>query len=207
MALDLLTPKEALQSVLMGVIMVIYAAITRWWTHRRAALIKRPEFEKWKLEVIHRFDELTASFRSLVSLRALEQDNVMPRMKAASANYRVLLIEDNANDRLILRRVAPSIQFEEADTLEDGMRMARRNGYDVVLFDLGLPGYADLDALKKFRSEFSHMPLIVFSGQDNPRVVIEAAKIGCDGYLLKQVNLSGETVLLSIKNAIARKTI
>jgi len=55
----------------------------------------------------------------------------------------------------------------------------------LALLDLGLPGYAGIEALLRFRSAFPHVRVIVVSATEDPAIMEQAIAAGAAWYLPK----------------------
>lgn len=106
----------------------------------------------------------------------------------AMKTYRVLLIEDNEELRLLYKENFRHHNFEvfEAADGQVAIDMALINAPDAIILDLMLPKQGGLGALKIIRSlpELKHIPVIVLTALDNPEYH-QAAKDMVQGYFLK----------------------
>jgi two-component system, cell cycle response regulator DivK len=105
----------------------------------------------------------------------------------------ILIVEDNEKNRKLERDV---LQFHgyrtiEAETGEDGVRLARESSPALVLMDIQLPGISGIEALRRLRadSETQGIPVmaVTASAMTQDRQTILAA--GFDGYLSKPISL------------------
>jgi len=71
------------------------------------------------------------------------------------ANELILVIEDNEQNRKLVRDVLTfkGYQIIEAETGEEGLRLARERSPDLVLMDIRLPGIDGIEALARLRAE------------------------------------------------------
>jgi len=122
-------------------------------------------------------------------------------MEKNKIKYKVLIIDDEAQIRRMLRMTLESNEYKvfEAGTAKDGMLAVTMNHPDVILLDLGLPDDNGLNLLHRLR-EWSAVPTIVLTVQDSESVMIEALDSGADDYLTKPFN-AGE-LLARIRVAI-----
>jgi DNA-binding NarL/FixJ family response regulator len=102
----------------------------------------------------------------------------------------VLLVDDHPviheTLRTIVYSVRPGADFFSQFDLESGLVDAKRlNDLGLVLLDLGLPGYAGMDALIRFRTQFPRARVAVISADDDEDQVRAALKSGAVGYLPK----------------------
>lgn len=103
---------------------------------------------------------------------------------------RILLVDDHP---LIHEAFAMILagQPDPADTLmaagfdEACLQMAGTHPIDLVLLDLGLPGFTGIGALTAFRSRFPDTPVVVVSALQSPEVIHEALDAGAMGFIPK----------------------
>lgn len=109
------------------------------------------------------------------------------------AGARILLAEDNPVNRKVLAKMlsyggyrTTIVTDGEAmlDTLEDGT-------FDLVLFDLNMPGLSGLEAfqLYRFGSSDAHLPFLALTADATEESRQKCLEAGIDGYLTKPVQL------------------
>ena len=109
------------------------------------------------------------------------------------ANELILVIEDNEKNRKLVRDVLTfkGYRLAEAETGEDGVRLARELRPDLVLMDIQLPGINGITALGQIREDpaLRHIPVIAVtaSAMTHDRQKIMAS--GFDGYQSKPINV------------------
>jgi len=117
---------------------------------------------------------------------------------------RVLLIDDHELFRqalkAVLAHVGVDIELEEAASVEQGLERARATSYELILLDLKLPGVEGMDGLKAMRQAAPHIPVVVLSGEEDPRVVRETVELGAMGFVHKS---STPAVLVQAMQLIA----
>jgi two-component system cell cycle response regulator DivK len=105
----------------------------------------------------------------------------------------ILIVEDNEKNRKLERDV---LQFHgyrtmEAETGEDGVRLARESPPALILMDIQLPGISGIEALRRLRADAETQGIAVMavtaSAMTQDRQTILAA--GFDGYLSKPISL------------------
>ena len=104
-----------------------------------------------------------------------------------------MIVEDNEKNRKLIRDVLTfkGYRLAEAETGEDGVRLARELRPDLVLMDIQLPGINGITALAQIREDpaIRHIPVIAVtaSAMTHDRQKIMAA--GFDGYQSKPINV------------------
>lgn len=103
-----------------------------------------------------------------------------------TGDHLVLIIEDEAPIRRFLRAslTAEGYRVIEAETGEDGLRVAARQPPDLVILDLGLPSMDGQEVLRRLR-EWLTSPIVILSARDAERQKVEALDNGADDYLTK----------------------
>jgi DNA-binding NarL/FixJ family response regulator len=78
----------------------------------------------------------------------------------------------------------PSVTgFESLQRFEEAVRGG--DSFDLVLLDLGIPGFSHLESLYKFREVAPVMPVIVISASDERATILEALDLGAMGFIPK----------------------
>jgi two-component system, cell cycle response regulator DivK len=109
------------------------------------------------------------------------------------ANELILIVEDNDKNRKLMRDVLTfkGYRLAEAETGEDGVRLARELHPDLVLMDIQLPGISGITAFRQIRDDpaTSKIPAIAVtaSAMNQDRQTIMAA--GFDAYQSKPLDM------------------
>ncbi len=119
--------------------------------------------------------------------------------------YKVLIIDDENQIRRLLKMAleANNYRVTEAENAKDGLLAITMSHPDVVLLDLGLPDNSGLEVLSRLR-EWSAVPVIVLTVQDDEDTKITALDGGADDYITKPFN-TGE-LLARIRVALRRSS-
>jgi PAS domain S-box-containing protein len=122
---------------------------------------------------------------------------------------RVLLIEDNPSDALLIREMLNAFDDKRfdlvwAERLSEGMAQIQIGQVDIVITDLALPDSWGLDTFRKVSNQAVEIPIIVLSGFDVEAMALEAVKEGAQDYLTKG-NLDSDRLSRVIHYAIERK--
>ena len=121
------------------------------------------------------------------------------------ANELILIVEDNEKNRKLVRDI---LQFKgypllEAETAEEGIRLAREKKPALILMDFHLPGLNGIEAFKVLRADprTSSIPIIAVTAsamtEDRKRIM----DAGFDGLQTKPINVKEflETVAATLK--------
>ncbi len=109
------------------------------------------------------------------------------------ANELILIVEDNEKNRKLERDVLQfhGYRIAEAETAEEGLRLAAESPPALVLMDIQLPGMSGIEALGRLRADprTRSIPVIAVtaSAMDQDRQKILSA--GFDGYQSKPINV------------------
>jgi len=102
---------------------------------------------------------------------------------------RVLLVDDHALFReglkFILRGLDEHLLIGEAGSVDAAVAMQEVPPFDLILLDLNLPGVGDLEALASVRAAFPQAPIVVLSGEDDPRMIRATIEQGAMGFVPK----------------------
>lgn len=102
----------------------------------------------------------------------------------------VLLVDDHPIIhevmREVVRRAIPGANFHAEAGLPAGIEHGRTlPDLRIALIDLGLPGYAGIEALSGFRKVFPRVATVVISANDDRDCVRKAIAAGAAGYIPK----------------------
>ncbi|HLF48127.1 MAG TPA: response regulator [Methylomirabilota bacterium] len=109
------------------------------------------------------------------------------------ANELILIVEDNEKNRKLERDVLQfhGYRIAEAETAEEGLRLALESPPALVLMDIQLPGMSGIEALGRLRADprTRSIPVIAVtaSAMNQDRQKIMSA--GFDGYQSKPINV------------------
>jgi signal transduction histidine kinase len=117
----------------------------------------------------------------------------------------ILLVDDDAVDRLAVRRVLQklslSVQLTEAADAETALQLLKTASFDCVLLDYQLPGLDGLALLQTLRRQGVENPLIMLTGQGDEQIAVSLMKAGAADYLTKD-DLTPETLQRSLQSAL-----
>lgn len=125
--------------------------------------------------------------------------------------FKVLLIEDNPGDALLIREMLNEVknsQFEvkHAKKLSEGLNHLQNNIFDVILLDLALPDSRGIETFNITNERASQMPIIILTGLSDEELAINAVGKGAQDYLVKG-EVDSRLLDRSVRYAIERKII
>jgi two-component system cell cycle response regulator DivK len=107
----------------------------------------------------------------------------------------ILLVEDNDNNRLLVRDVlqASGYRVVEATSAEDGLRMAAEQQPALILMDIQLPGMNGIEALQRLRADpgTRAIPVIAVTASAMTQDRRQILAAGFDGYQPKPISVKG----------------
>jgi diguanylate cyclase (GGDEF)-like protein/PAS domain S-box-containing protein len=123
---------------------------------------------------------------------------------------RVLLVEDNADDALFVRRAFAPLRQRGlelagvAPRLADALAALARGEVDVVLADLGLPDSTGPDTVSGLVRAAPDTPVVVLTGQPDEALELAVLRCGAQDYLVKG-ELDPALLARTLRHAIERK--
>ena len=101
----------------------------------------------------------------------------------------ILVIEDQEDNRRILRDLLNSVDYEviEAVTGEDGVRSAMAHKPDLILMDIQLPDFDGYEATRRIKANpvLTPVPIIAVTSYALSGDDVKAFEAGCDAYVTK----------------------
>ncbi len=124
---------------------------------------------------------------------------------------RVLLVEDDAGDALLVRELLSDfsrIELIHATSIAEAVSSGLLAVVDCVLLDLQLPGTGGatdrLDALRQLREAAPHNAICVLTGLDDEHLGAAAMAAGAQDYLVKG-KVDGELLSRTVRYSMERK--
>lgn len=107
-----------------------------------------------------------------------------------TVSVRVLLVDDDETAFLLLRRLLSKISRKQfhvdwAPNYRAGLEAMRRQQHDVYLVDYRLGAESGLDLLREAAPAQISAPIIILTGADDPKVDLEATRMGAADFLVK----------------------
>ncbi len=129
---------------------------------------------------------------------------MMPEAKKGT----ILYVEDNPDNRSLVRRVLGAEGFSVIDAINAGQAIEKlENGaFDLILMDINMPdmdGYTLTAKIKGMKS-YSKIPIIAVTANVMRGDREKSLEAGCDGYIQKPIDI--DTLGQQIEKFITRST-
>ena len=125
------------------------------------------------------------------------------------ATIKILAIDDHP---LFRKGVSDLVSMDQSMTLigeaangVDGVRLAKQRNPDFILLDINMKGISGLQTLAMLKEAEVEARVLMLTVSDSEDDVINALRMGADGYLLK--DMEPEDILLSLRQAAAGKVV
>lgn len=118
----------------------------------------------------------------------------------------ILIIDDEKSIRNVLRDILEYEKYrvDEAENGPDGIVLAEKGKYDVILCDIKMPKMDGIEVLEKL-SVVCDTPVVMISGHGNIDTAVEAIKKGAYDFLSKPLDLN--RTLITIRNAMEKNSL
>jgi two-component system response regulator AtoC len=116
----------------------------------------------------------------------------------------IVIVDDDLSFRMYVA-AALSSAGHIVETLPNGVQLLARLSAglipSLIILDVVLPGEDGIQLIGKIKAIAAHVPIIMLSGEDHVRTVVEAMKLGAADFLLKPFDESGLQAV--VKNCLA----
>lgn len=107
----------------------------------------------------------------------------------------VLVVDDFATMRRIIKNMLKDMGFDFVKIIEasDGVEALvkiKSMAFDLVLTDWNMPNMDGLSFLQQLRKNNNNVPVIMITAEAKRENIIEAAKNGANGYIIKPFNFN-----------------
>ena len=108
----------------------------------------------------------------------------------ADPKMKFLVVDDFSTMRRIVRNLLKELGYTNVDEAEDGVQALgklRSDKYDFIVSDWNMPNMDGLTMLKEIRADetLKHLPVLMVTAEAKKENIIEAAKAGASGYVVK----------------------
>lgn len=121
---------------------------------------------------------------------------------------RILLVDDDKEDYLIIRKTLDQIEYQTYDlswekTYEGGIKAIKEDDYDACLLDYRLDNHTGLEFLEEIKTWDSQVPVIILTGYEAYDIDLEVMKKGAADFLGKN-QISPSLLERSLRYSIER---
>jgi len=123
---------------------------------------------------------------------------------------RILLVEDNPVDAMLVRRTlaheatAPSgYQLDHVGALEQALDRLGKKSHDVILLDLHLPDSHGVETVRRVREVEPDLPIVVLTVAGDGDTAVRALRAGAQDYLVKE-EITDSVLCRAIRYAMER---
>lgn len=119
----------------------------------------------------------------------------------------VLYIEDNSDNRKLIRRVleVEGYEFLEAKDAEQALEIIKNGTTDLILMDINMPDIDGYTLTTKIKSmpQYASIPIVAVTANVMHGDRERSLKAGCDGYIQKPIDI--DTLSQQIERFLTRK--
>jgi two-component system cell cycle response regulator DivK len=124
-----------------------------------------------------------------------------------NTNATILYVEDNADNRLLIRRILQAEGFNmlEAPNAAQALQMVQTQPPDLILMDISMPdmdGYT-LTARLKAMPDLKTVPVIALTANVMRGDRERSLEAGCDGYIQKPIDI--DNLVFQVNHFLAEK--
>jgi two-component system nitrogen regulation response regulator NtrX len=118
---------------------------------------------------------------------------------------RILIVDDEENVAAVLRGVLEDEGFRVFTAASGEECLKSREGFDVILLDVWLPGKDGLEVLRELRTRDPNQYVVMISGHGTIETAVQATKLGAFDFIEKP--LTTEKVVLVLEHALQQKAL
>ncbi len=120
---------------------------------------------------------------------------------------KILIIDDEKSIRNTLKEILSYEGYEvtEAPDGIEGIRIAEKEKFDIILSDIKMPKMDGIEVLEKLQEITPETPVVMISGHGNIDTAVEAIRKGAFDYISKPLDLN--RMLVTIRNAMDRSVL
>jgi len=102
---------------------------------------------------------------------------------------RILVVEDRDDERELLRRVFGEYDVAVASDYDEGVRMAKKQYFDLYVLDERMPGGTCVELCLRIREFDPNTPILLYSGQARSGDRSEELSAGAQAYFYKPIEV------------------
>ncbi len=105
-------------------------------------------------------------------------------------NIKILIVDDFSTMRRIIKNLLRDLGYNNTSEADDGLTalpMLQSSSFDLLITDWNMPGMQGIDLLRAVRADpkLSALPVMMVTAEQKREQIIEAAKAGVNGYIVK----------------------
>src|SRR5579862_6903946 len=111
--------------------------------------------------------------------------------QSSITNGHILVSDDDADLRRVLKRTLDNLGFEVAESAngEQAIRAIHERPFDTVILDVNMPGMGGVAACREIRRTAPRAQIVMLSVRDREADKIEALDAGADDYVTKPFSI------------------
>jgi two-component system cell cycle response regulator DivK len=120
----------------------------------------------------------------------------------------ILYVEDNSDNRNLIRRVLEAEGYSVVDAVNAGQAIEKleKNRIDLILMDINMPDMDGYTLTKKIKGiqNISHIPIVAVTANVMRGDREKSLEAGCDGYIQKPIDI--DTLAQQIERFMTRSS-
>ncbi|MSQ58448.1 MAG: chemotaxis protein CheY [Betaproteobacteria bacterium] len=105
-------------------------------------------------------------------------------------DLKFLVVDDFSTMRRIVRNLLKEVGITNVEEAEDGvaaLALLRAGKFDFVVSDWNMPNMTGIQLLREIRADatLKHLPVLMVTAEAKKENIVEAAKAGANGYVVK----------------------
>jgi len=111
-------------------------------------------------------------------------------MALPDRDIKILVVDDMATMRRIIKGLLEQLGFKNIDEAEDGkvaLQKLKSGSYDFVITDWNMPNMTGLELVQEIRKDpqLKHLPVLMVTAEAKKENVLLAIKAGVNNYIVK----------------------
>ena len=120
---------------------------------------------------------------------------IFKTLTQVNKDMHILAVDDQAAMRGIMKTLLGELGFGNVALANDGdeaFTALKKGRYDLVISDWNMPNMSGIELLKAIRgdAEMGSLPVLLVTGEAKKDQIVEAAKLGVNGYVVKPFTAS-----------------
>jgi two-component system, cell cycle sensor histidine kinase and response regulator CckA len=131
------------------------------------------------------------------------------RLRAESKPIGILLIEDTAEDALLMSALLEAsrpggFRLDAVESLAAAVERLDRRDIDAIILDLNLPDSHGLETLERLQTRFPTIPVLILTSVQDEALADKAIRMGAQDYLIKG-KVDSSLLVRAVRYSIERK--